>query len=64
MKPSMVLHAFNLNIGEAEAGGSLRVRGRPGLQVSFKTAGVHREALSRTNQADQTTTTKRIFLKV
>lgn len=27
----MVVHIFNLDTGKAEAGGSLRVRGKPGL---------------------------------
>jgi hypothetical protein len=33
---AMVVHAFNPSTWEAEAGGSLWVRGQPGLQSEFQ----------------------------
>jgi hypothetical protein len=32
----MVTHAFNPGTWEAEAGGSLQIRGQPGLQSDFQ----------------------------
>ena len=46
-------HAFNPSTWEAEAGGSLRVQGQPGLQSKFQDSWGYRETMFRKDQKEK-----------